>query len=123
SWLATRAVRGCLGASEGRRYDEGALKAPDPDRSRTALPRADRQIWQTQEVRRQRGHGLPPTIRRRLARVPENDDGPTPRSLEHTVMQGEVRGVRDSRPLGPGWAPSGLVCWKCDRALSPARAL
>jgi hypothetical protein len=48
-----------------------------------------------------------PRIRRRLARVRQGDDGPFPRSLEHAVMQGKVRGVRDSRPLGAGIFPAG----------------
>jgi hypothetical protein len=38
-----------------------------------------------------------------LPGVQEGDDGPFPLSLEHAVMQGKARGVRDPRPLGPGW--------------------
>jgi hypothetical protein len=34
--------------------------------------------------------------------VRHGDDGPYPRSPEQAVMQGKVRGVRDSRPLGAG---------------------
>jgi hypothetical protein len=44
-----------------------------------------------------------------LPGVREGHDVPFPRSLGHAVMQGKVRGVRDSRPLGRGWTRLPLV--------------
>src|SRR6266516_4105046 len=44
-----------------------------------------------------------PTITASVCRgVQHGDDGPFPRSPETAVMQGKVRGVHDSRPLGSG---------------------
>jgi hypothetical protein len=66
---------------------------------------------QPQEVLPQRGLGLRPPPRRRLARVHDGDDGPFGRSPENGWFAGE-------KPQGPGSVPfggsDGLVCLLSD---------
>jgi hypothetical protein len=55
-----------------------------------------------------------------LPGVRPGDDGPFPRSLEQAVVQGKVRGVRDSRPLG-AWMDSSAWLFSRQEQVLPQR--
>jgi hypothetical protein len=56
-------------------------------------------LFTAPKVLPQRGHGPRPPSGVSLPGVQEGDHGPFPRSVEQAVMQGEIRGVRDLRPV------------------------